>query len=254
MKKPSLSLVLLGSALLSSQLVAADKPSRTYPGARPAPPAKPARPVPNLPAALGTNVVVNGGYEVNGGVGTNVFANWSVDNQAGGSGDWLVQTGTSSPLNAFPVDPPPEGTFAAMSDTTGPGSHILHQVLALPASQGVILTCRVFVSNQNPTGYFNANTLDFTVVPNQHVRIDIMDPNAPITDVGAGVLQNVFITNPGAPTTITYTAVTANLSAYAGTSVRLRIAEVDNQFFMNFGVDDCFTADTPVELTGFTIE
>ena len=252
MKKPALAV--LSVLTLAAPLVAAETPQqqpKTYRGAKAVTP-KVARPVADLPKPLGTNIVVNGGYETNGGVGTNVFANWAVDNQVGGTGDWLVQTGTASPLNGFPVDAPPEGTFAAMTDTGGPGSHILHQVLAVPAA-GVILTCRVYVNNQN-VNYINANTLDYTVTPNQHVRIDIMDPAAPITDVGAGVLQNVFITNPGAPPVINYMAVTANLSAFAGTNVRLRIADVNNQFFMNFGVDDCSTADVPVELMGFTIE
>jgi hypothetical protein len=203
-------------------------------------------------AARGTNIVLNGGFESNGGVGTNVFTDWTVGNLFGGTGDWLVQTGTISPLNGFAVDAPPEGSFAAMTDQPGPGTHVLHQVLAVPAA-GVILTCHVYVNNQAGI-YINPGSLDFNVGPNQHTRIDIMNPAAPIDDVGAGVLLNVFITNPGAPNVIPYTTVTANLSPFAGTNVRLRVAEVDNQLYMNVGVDNCSTADVPVELMDFAIE
>ena len=247
-------LALIASASVGLAGEAAEKPRKTYPGARnpPLTNAPPAQPLPKSDAPQGTNIVLNGGFETNGGVGTNVFGDWIVESLFGGVGDWLVQTGVTSPANGFPVDPPPEGVFAAMTDQNGPGTHILHQVLAVPPA-GVILTCRVFVNNQALT-YFNAGTLNFNVIPNQHTRIDIMNPAAPIDDVGAGVLLNVFITNPGAPALIPYMAVTANLAPFAGTSVRLRIAEVDNQFFMNVGVDDCSTADVPVELMGFTIE
>ena len=205
------------------------------------------------PAAFqGTNIVLNGGFESNGGVGTNVFTDWTVENLFGGTGDWLVQTGTASPMNGFPVDPPPEGAFAAMTDQPGPGTHVLHQVLQVPAA-GVILTCEVFVNNLAGV-YFNPGSLDFNVFPNQHTRIDIMDPAAPIDDVGAGVLLNMFVTNPGAPAVIPYTLVTADLTPFAGLPVRLRVAEVDNQGNMNVGVDNCSSTDVPVELMGFSVE
>jgi len=227
---------------------------RAYPRAGSRPAAKPASTRANpARAPQGTNIVLNGGFEANGGVGTNIFTNWTVESLFGGTGDWLVQTGTASPLNGFPVEAPPEGSFAAMTDQTGPGTHVLHQVLAVPAAPAVILTCHVYVNNQ-AGAYFTPATLDFNGAPNQQARIDIMNPAAPIDDVGAGVLLNMFITNPGAPAVIPYTTVTANLTPFAGTNVRLRVAEVDNQLFMNVGVDDCSTADVPVELMGFSVE
>jgi len=62
------------------------------------------------------DVVVNGSFEVNGGVGTRVFAGWTVVDLPGGSGSWFVQRGTASPLNNFLVAPPTDGLFAAMTD------------------------------------------------------------------------------------------------------------------------------------------
>src|SRR5215210_103479 len=80
-----------------------------------------------LPALPG---VASGATVANGGFGAGSFAGWSVANQAGGSGDWFVYTGTSTPLNGFPVAAPPEGTHAAVTDQGGPGSHVLYQDVA----------------------------------------------------------------------------------------------------------------------------
>jgi len=86
--------------------------------------------------------------------------------------------------------------------------------------------------------------LSFLTNPNQQARIDIMNPNAPDFDVGAGVLQNLFQTLPGDPLSLGYTTLNFDLSAYAGSTVRFRAAEVDNQFFLNFMIDN-LTCEAP---------
>lgn len=87
------------------------------------------------------------------------------------------------------------------------------------------------------------STLDPAISPNQHARVDIMDPLAPVDATGAGqVLQNILLTLPGDPgDSNNPTAAYATISAFVpgGRTIRLRFAEVDNQFFFNFGVDDC---------------
>ncbi len=50
-----------------------------------------------------------------------------------------------------------------------------------------------------------------------------MATSAPVDDVGTGVLQNLYQTMPGDPLTDTL-QVTADLSLYAGQTVRLRFA------------------------------
>ncbi|MGH7724380.1 MAG: hypothetical protein ACREOU_03035 [Candidatus Eiseniibacteriota bacterium] len=64
-----------------------------------------------------------------------------------------------------------------------------------------------------------------------------MDPAAPIADVGAGVLANLFQTTPSSPPTLGYTTLVANLTPFSGQTIRLRFAEVDNQLFFNVGID-----------------
>ena len=65
-----------------------------------------------------------------------------------------------------------------------------------------------------------------------------MDPAANVFYVGMGVLENLFQTNPGDPNALGYTILDFDLSPYAGSTVRLRIAEVDTVDYLNFAVDD----------------
>ena len=187
----------------------------------------------------GTSVsgqVVNGSFETNGGAGTSVLDGWTVVNQAGGGGSWYAQTAGASPINGFTVQAPTQGAFAAMTDMTGPGSHILYQDIAV-SSPGT-LSFDIYINSYAPIVVPNPATLNYTVTPNQHARVDIMNPTAPVTDVGAGVLQNVFITNTGSPPVRPYTTVQVSLAPWVGQTVRLRFAEVDNQLYFNAGIDN----------------
>jgi hypothetical protein len=58
--------------------------------------------------------------------------------------------------------------------------------------------------------------------PNQQYRVDIMDPNAPSFDTGAGVRLNLFQTLPGDPNSLGYTTLNFDLSQFAGSTVRIR--------------------------------
>jgi hypothetical protein len=201
-------------------------------------------------AAGAAELVVNGGFEQNGGAGTNVFTGWTVSDQAAGSGSFFAQTGTSSPPpNVITVPAPPQGSFSAMSSQGGPGSHIIYQNVTIPAGASTRLSAALYVNNQ--TGAFaTPNSLDYTVAPNQQARIDIMTTASATTDVGSGVLLNVFQTKVGDPLVSGYAAISADLTPFAGQTVRLRIAEVDTQGFFSLGVDQVsIDAATPVPTT-----
>lgn len=110
----------------------------------------------------GPLVVANGSFETNGGAGTSTLNDWTVVDQPGGSGSWFAQTGTTSPLTDVTVPAPPNGSFAAMTDQTGPGSHVLYQDIAVPAEGGT-LSFELYIGNR--AGDFSIpspNTLDFT--------------------------------------------------------------------------------------------
>ncbi len=196
---------------------------------------------PNTRIAPALGVIVNGSFEANGGAGTNVFTGWTVAQVLGsvsgtpGGGDVFVQTGTLSPFG-ITVPAPPLGSFAAMSEQFSPGGHIIYQDFAVPAG-GAILSFDLYIDNTAGT-FINLGTLDFEGAFNQHVRVDIMNPAAAVDDVGAGVLQNILITNPGFPNPSGYTTNSVDISAFAGQTVRLRFAETDNQGYFLMGVDD----------------
>jgi hypothetical protein len=190
------------------------------------------------PAAMAASVA-NGGFE------TGDFTDWTVVDQAGGSGSWFVYTGTSSPLNGFTVPAPPEGTFAAITDQGGPGSHLLYQDIVLEAGFTHTLSFILYLQNQGGA-FATPETLDYTVFPNQQYRVDIVSPAAPPDSVAsADVLAAVFRTEVGDPLTLGPTTVTFDLTPFAGTTVRLRFAEVDNQGFFQAGVDDVRVESSP---------
>jgi Ca2+-binding RTX toxin-like protein len=178
----------------------------------------------------------------NGGFETGNFTGWTVQNA--GNGNWFAYSGTTTPLSAMTVPAPPEGLRAAITDQTGPGSHILYQDVALEAGATHTLSMVVYYRT-SAADFSTPNTLDHTVSPNQQYRIDIMKPTAPVTSVSpSDVLVPAFRTDPGEPTSMAPTTLTVDLTPYQGTTVRLRFAEVDNQGFFNAAVDNVSLAST----------
>ncbi len=185
--------------------------------------------------ALAFNSLVNGSFEINGGVGTTNFAGWTeVDT---GAGAWLVQTGTTAPLSADVVPSPTNGAFAAMTTQEFISAQVLFQDFTVP--QGALLRCDIFVQNQAPD-FIVANADTLLTEPNQQARIDIMQTSSGPFDLGSAVLQNIFITNPGDPGNYTaYKTITASLGGFAGQTVRLRLGVAVTEDGLHFGVDNC---------------
>ncbi len=187
--------------------------------------------------ASAASLILNGGFESG-------FSGWTRVDQAGSAGSFLLQTGTLSPTNGFTVPAPPEGTTAAMSDSEGPGSHVLYQDFVVPTGDfSFLLTLQLFINNGDTT-FRTPSTLSFsTPTLNQQFRIDIISTTADVFSVaGAGILQNVYQTQAGDPLVSGYNLISANLTdvlkANAGQTLRLRFAEVDNVSFFNAGLDD----------------
>lgn len=191
-------------------------------------------------AASALELVTNGSFEINGGADTNTFTGWTVTDQAGGSGSTFAQTGTANPggftCSGLTVPAPPLGSFSAMTVQSGPGSHIISQNVAIPAGFPAKLFARVFQDNTTGT-YVTPATLDYTAGSNQQARIDIMTTSSAITDVGAGVLLNVYQTKVGDPAVAGYNIVSSDLTGFAGQTVRIRIVEVDTNGCFSFGAD-----------------
>jgi len=185
--------------------------------------------------------VPNGGFE------TGDFTHWNVaNNQAGDEeGDWFVYEGTTSPLSGFTIAAPPQGNFAATTDQGGPGTHVLYRNIKLESGMEHELSFYLYYRNRAGE-FFPRNTLDFRVEPNQQYLVDILRPRAnPLALNSDDTLTRLFRTRAGDPNRLDPTLLTFNLTRFAGRTVRLRFAEVDNQDFFQASVDRVSVTSTP---------
>jgi hypothetical protein len=177
-------------------------------------------------------LLLNGSFESG-------FVSWVRVDQVGSDGTFFLQAGTTSPVNGVPVPSPVDGTSAAMTDPFGPGSHVLYQdFLVPPGTTSGTLTFALFVGNQ-ATAFWTPNTLDFsTPALNQQARVDILPGGTdPFTLLATDILLNVFQTAVGDPLVSGYNTISVDvgalLAANAGSTLRLRFAEVDNVNLFN---------------------
>lgn len=181
-------------------------------------------------------------------------ANWNLEagdfrgwrTVAAGSGAWHVYRDGATPPDPTDSDPnfpfavpdPPQGTFAAVTDMSAPGRRILYRDVELNGPRRLRLT--LFYDNHVVGRFSTPRTLAFERrQPNQQFRIDVMDPSAPIDSMSRrAVLATVFRTSGGDPAQIGPTAKTFDLSRWAGRTIRLRFAQVDNHGPLRAGIDD----------------
>jgi hypothetical protein len=165
--------------------------------------------------------VSNGGFEAGD------LDGWTAKKQEGSSGRWFAYSGTTSPTGA-PIAAPPVGEFAATTDQDDPGSRVLYKNVKLAAGKKHTLSFYVYYQN-SPASFATPNTLNFNGDDNQQYRVDVMKPSAGAFSVKrADVLARVFRTEVGDPGTLAPTRLTYNLTPFAGKTVRLRFAQVDN--------------------------
>ena len=170
------------------------------------------------------------------------ITNWQA--VGGGSGGWFVYSdghkapdpAQSDPNVPFDVPDPPQGRFAAVTDMNGPGTRILYRDLRLEGRFSLQLS--VFYAGTGPLSS-PASLAHDTPEANQQFRIDLLRPSAPIDSVAkSDVLVNVFHTSPGDPARRPPTEARLDVSAWAGQTVRLRLATTDNQGPLRVGVDN----------------
>jgi hypothetical protein len=204
-----------------------------------------------VPAVHAAPAITNGGFETG-------FAGWTRADQLGSEGTFSVQSGTDSPVNFIPVPAPPEGSNAAMTDSQGPGSHVLYQDFLVSAG-GAMLSFDLFIGNRAgsfaipPSGSlaFDLTSQTGSETLNQQARVDIMTASAdPFSVTAADVLLNLYQTQIGDPLVSGYTTITRDLSAlfaaHAGETLRLRFAETDNVDIFQLGVDNVRFGDSSV--------
>ncbi len=200
------------------------------------------------PGSAGAANVVNGDFE------TGNLQGWSVHRSLE-AGNWFAYKGTDEPyvVKRSPpppqpqVDPPqapPQGKYAAGTDEINPDTLILYQDVALPAGQSQTLTLLAYYSSSVPIAVPGSGTLSVESEAlegqaNQQYRIDVVKPEAPLDSVDPNdILRTVFRTVPGSPKTMLPTRLSADLSAFAGQTVRLRFAVAAHEEILTAGVDD----------------
>jgi CubicO group peptidase (beta-lactamase class C family) len=169
------------------------------------------------------------------------LADWQA--VSGGAGGWFVYTdgqkapdpAQSDPNVSFDLPDPPQGTHAAVTDMNGPGTRILYRDVKLDGRLRLHVT--VFYAGGS---FSSPDTLAYdSPEANQQFRIDLIRRSAPIDSVAKGdVLVNVFHTSAGDPDRREPTPISVDVSRFAGQTVRLRLAGVDNRGPLRVGVDD----------------
>jgi hypothetical protein len=181
-----------------------------------------------VPGSAGAAIVNNGDFE------TGNLSGWQKAIE--GPADWFAYSGTVAPIGMNTVPAPPQGAFAAIADQQNISRQILYQDVALPpAGSQVRLSLIAYYTSDE--AIVSPDTLDINVV-NQQYRIDVMRPGAAVDSVASGdVLATVLRTQTGATTVLSPTPKTADLSAFAGQSVRLRFAVATTNDNLNGGAD-----------------
>ncbi len=197
--------------------------------------------------AVAQELLTNGDFE------TGDLTGWTVmDSGIGTFG--ISAPGALSPISGFPTSPNAGGgTSYAVSDQNGPGTHALIQTFTVPGPAAlVVLRFEMFVNDQSGLGpLVNPAGLDDTAFPNQHARVDILTAAATPFDTGPSVLANFYMGVDPGPTPNPYIPYVFDITAAvgAGGTYQLRFAEVDNQLFLQQGVDNVSIEFTPAAPT-----
>ena len=196
-------------------------------------------------------LITNGGFE------TGDFTGWTVTDQSGGIGSWFIDNADgTTPFSGSATVGPAGGSFYAVTDQSGPGTHVLEQSFTVPVgSTSLMLSFDMFMNDWNSVDpIVNPAGLDYTSYPNQHARVDIMTALASAFSISAAdVVANLVAPGGDAGTDPNpYTSYLFDITGFvtAGSTSKLRFAEVDNQFFFNQGVDNVsLVADVPEPAT-----
>lgn len=192
----------------------------------------------SAPAGAAAATVVNGDLE------TGTLKGWDVYRSAE-SGNWFAYKGKTDPVakerKRFPPPEPPQGIYAAIADELIANAMILSQEVALEPGTTHFLALLAYYRSLAPFAVPDTLSVDDEVLAgraNQQFRIDVMRPGTPIDSVApSDILATVFQTRPGAPDVMLPAQLTTDLSAFAGQTVRLRMAVAAHEELLTAGVD-----------------
>jgi hypothetical protein len=191
------------------------------------------------PTGASAATVVNGNFE------TGTLAGWQQFSQTE-SGEWFAYDELEAEVESF--FPPPQGNFAAGDDQGDPDTDVLFQDIALEPAFNHRLALTLYYDSNAPITVPSPNTLEIGGAPeNQQLRVDVVKPGAPILSLNpADILTTVFANKNGDPEFMFPTVLSANLTPFAGQTVRLRIANAVQESVFNTGIDSVSITSTPV--------
>ena len=169
--------------------------------------------------AYSVELVTNGNFTSNGGIGTSSFTGWTTYSNNAGNGQFVADT----------LSNPPSGV-AAFAAQGGLSTQVIYQSVTIPAG----------VTNATFSASISINNFGLGYNPSitQFARADVMSSGSDPTVVnGTGVLLNLFLTTTGSPNVVNYLpAVTADLTAFAGQTVIIRFATTATIAVLEMGI------------------
>lgn len=198
------------------------------------------------PAGASAATVANGSFE------SGTLSGWSVY-RATTFGNWFAYKGTSEAIankrGKQPIQTPPQGSYAAIADQLQADTLILSQDVALEPGATHFLSLLAYYTSYAPIAAPDTLSVDEAQLggqANQQFRIDVMRAGSPLESLDpVDVLATVFRTQPGAAEKMGPTQRTADLSAFAGQTVRLRIAVAASEEVLAAGVDSVAIGSQP---------
>jgi hypothetical protein len=161
----------------------------------------------------GIEQITNGGFE------SGDFSGWirSPDDNTG----FVINDGTIMPPSSDAPTLPFAGNFSALAQQTPPAVSLLYQDVALPAEAGAITFSWVD----------RIRNFSYDFASNQQFRVEIRDTNDT-------ALALAFSTKPGDPTLNGWAQRSADLSAFAGQTVRLAFIVNAGLSFLDVHLDE----------------
>jgi hypothetical protein len=197
-------------------------------------------------ASADTQLVTNGDFE------TGTLEGWTSAEQTEGLAGWFAYSRKEAEESGA-INPPPSGNFAAAGLTpyTSADTSYLYQDVALPPASTDQLSIYLYYRSGAPIAVPTPNTLfaseSEAAQANQQVRVDVLKANAPIESLSPNdILATVYASKAGDPTELAPTLLSADLTAFAGQTVRLRIATATQGGGMMVGVDAASIESTPI--------
>ena len=193
-------------------------------------------------ASAATQLVTNGDFE------TGSLSGWQTSYETF-EGEWFAYDREEEEAGNEAAFPPPAGRYAAADRFEYPDSAVLFQQISLPAGTTDQLSMILGYDSTQPMSVRSPDTLEANSIGNgnQQVRVDVLKAGAPIRSLASGdILATVFATSNGSPEEFGPTTLTADLSAFAGQSVVLRIANAVEEGLMSVTVDNVSIESNPI--------